>query len=61
MKLLDELEKYFEAKGDQDGDKDQDFADIMIARMVASGMSKDDAISGVYSIWSKSTYLSVLC
>ena len=47
MKLLDELEKYFEAKGDQDGDKDQDFADIMIARMVASGMSKDDAIKKV--------------
>jgi hypothetical protein len=47
MKLLDQLEKYFEAKGDQDGDKDQDFADIMIARMVASGMSKDDAIKKV--------------
>jgi hypothetical protein len=47
MKLLDQLEKYFEAKGDQHGDKDQDFADIMIARMVASGMSKDDAIKKV--------------
>jgi hypothetical protein len=47
MKLLDELEKYFEAKLDKDSDGDQDFADIMISRMVASGMSKDDAIKKV--------------
>lgn len=30
---------------DQDGDGDNDGADVMIARMVASGMSKDDAIA----------------
>jgi hypothetical protein len=43
MKLLDELEKYFEAKLDQDGDGDQDFADIMMSRMKASGMSDKEA------------------
>ena len=43
MKLLDELEKFFEAKLDQDGDGDQDFADIMMARMKASGMSDKEA------------------
>ncbi len=32
---------------DQDKDGDKDFADIMIARMVASGMSKEDAIKKV--------------
>jgi len=31
-------------KKDKDGDGDKDFADIMIARMVASGMSKEEAI-----------------
>ena len=31
-------------KKDKDGDGDNDFADIMIARMVASGMSKEEAI-----------------
>ena len=43
MKLLDELEKFFEAKLDQDGDGDQDFADVMMARMKASGMSDKEA------------------
>ena len=43
MKLIDQIEKYFEAKGDQDGDGDKDFADIMMARMKASGMSDDEA------------------
>ena len=52
MKLIDEIEKHFkelisESKGDQDSDGDKDFADIMIARMVASGMSKEDAIKKV--------------
>jgi len=36
------------AKGkDHDADGDKDFADVMIARMVASGMSKDEAIAKV--------------
>ena len=30
-------------KGDQDGDGDKDFADIMMARMKASGMSDKEA------------------
>lgn len=30
-------------KNDKDGDGDADFADIMMARMMASGMSKSDA------------------
>ena len=33
-----------EAEGDQDGDGDSDFADVMIARMVASGMPKEKAV-----------------
>ena len=32
---------------DTDNDGDKDFADIMVARMVASGMSKEDAIEKV--------------
>ena len=32
---------------DNDNDGDKDFADIMVARMVASGMSKEDAIKKV--------------
>lgn len=32
---------------DQDGDKDKDFADVMIARMMASGMSRAEAIAAV--------------
>ncbi len=35
-----------EAK-DQDGDGDNDFDDVKIARMVASGMSKEEAIAKV--------------
>lgn len=31
-------------KKDKDGDGDEDFADVMMARMMASGMSKDDAV-----------------
>lgn len=34
---------------DQDADGDKDFADVMIARMMASGMSKDKAIAKVKS------------
>lgn len=30
-------------KGDQDGDGDTDFRDVMMARMKASGMSKEEA------------------
>jgi hypothetical protein len=33
-----------EIKKDQDGDGDNDFADVMISRMVSSGKSKKDAI-----------------
>ena len=33
--------------GDKDGDGDEDFADVQIARMTASGMDKDKAIAKV--------------
>jgi len=42
--LLEEKSKKKTKKKDQDGDGDKDFADIMIARMVASGMTKAKAI-----------------
>lgn len=47
--FLKEIESKFAhlQEQDQDGDKDQDFADVQIARMVASGMSKEDAIAKV--------------
>jgi hypothetical protein len=47
--LLKELESKFKELEEQDQDKDgdKDFADVMIARMVASGMSKEDAIKKV--------------
>lgn len=47
--FLKEIESKFKEiqEQDQDGDKDQDFADVQVARMVASGMSKDDAIKKV--------------
>tara|TARA_R100000951_G_scaffold14396_3_gene11327 strand:+ start:6328 stop:7200 length:873 start_codon:yes stop_codon:yes gene_type:complete len=47
--LLKEMESKFKELEEQDQDKDgdKDFADIMIARMVASGMSKEDAIKKV--------------
>ena len=47
--FLKEIESKFKEiqEQDQDGDKDQDFADVQIARMVASGMSKEDAIAKV--------------
>jgi hypothetical protein len=47
--FLKEIESKFREiqEQDQDGDKDQDFADVQIARMVASGMSKEDAIAKV--------------
>jgi hypothetical protein len=47
--LLKQIESKFQnlQEQDQDGDKDQDFADVQIARMVASGMSKEDAIKKV--------------
>ena len=47
--LINEIEdKFLEIQEqDQDGDNDQDFAEVQIARMVASGMSKEDAIAKV--------------
>ena len=47
--LLKEIESKFKdlEEQDQDKDGDKDFADVMIARMVASGMSKEDAIKKV--------------
>ena len=47
--LLKEIESKFKEieEQDQDKDGDQDFADVMIARMVASGMSRKDAIKKV--------------
>jgi len=47
--FLKEIESKFKEiqEQDQDGDKDQDFADVQIARMVASGMSKDAAMKKV--------------
>ena len=33
--------------GDKDGDGDEDFADVQVARMVASGMDKEKAIAKV--------------
>ena len=49
--FLKEIESKFKEiqEQDQDGDKDQDFADVQIARMIASGMSKEDAIAKVKS------------
>jgi len=47
--FLKEIESKFKEiqEQDQDGDKDQDFSDVQISRMVASGMSKEDAIKKV--------------
>lgn len=47
--FLKEIESKFKdlEEQDQDKDGDKDFADVMIARMVASGMSKEDAIKKV--------------
>ncbi len=47
--FLKEIESKFKEiqEQDHDGDKDQDFADVQIARMIASGMSKEDAIAKV--------------
>jgi len=47
--FLKEIESKFAnlQEQDQDGDKDQDFADVQIARMVASGIPKKDAIAKV--------------
>ncbi|NBR26701.1 MAG: hypothetical protein EBU08_23585, partial [Micrococcales bacterium] len=39
--------KEYEPSRDKDGDGDNDFADNMIARMVASGMSREEAIKKV--------------
>ena len=43
--LLKEMQQKFKVvEQDQDKDGDKDFADVMIARMVKSGMSREDAI-----------------
>jgi hypothetical protein len=52
IKQLKELQdaylSVYEAKKiDQDGDNDTDFADVRIARMIASGMSREEAIRRV--------------
>ena len=46
--LLKEMQQKFKVvEQDQDKDGDKDFADVMIARMVKSGMSREDAIKKV--------------
>jgi hypothetical protein len=47
--LLKEIESKFKdlEEQDQDRDGDKDFADVMIARMMKSGMSREDAIKKV--------------
>ena len=46
--LLKEMQQKFKVvEQDQDHDGDKDFADVMIARMVKSGMSREDAIKKV--------------
>jgi len=51
MKWSNEIEKHFKSliseSVDQDKDGDNDFDDIKIARMMASGMSKEDALKKV--------------
>ena len=51
MKWSNEIEKHFKSlineAVDQDKDGDNDFDDIKIARMMASGMSKEDALKKV--------------
>ena len=41
--VLEEVKKKKPKRHDQDGDSDEDFADVMIARMKAGGLSDDDA------------------
>ena len=45
--ILDDAEEISEKKTDQDKDGDNDFDDVKIARMKASGMSHDDAVKKV--------------
>jgi hypothetical protein len=46
--LLKEMQQKFKVlEQDQDRDGDKDFADVMIARMMKSGMSREDAIKKV--------------
>ena len=42
--MIHTFESYVHESEDQDGDGDNDFADVSIARMIASGMSKEEAI-----------------
>jgi hypothetical protein len=51
-KLVDDIANLYQSvyeakKVDQDGDGDNDFADVRIARLIASGMSKEEAIAKV--------------
>jgi hypothetical protein len=45
--IYEAKKKEYNASRDKDGDGDNDFADNMIARMVASGMSREEAIKKV--------------
>jgi hypothetical protein len=45
--IYEAKKKDYDTSRDQDGDDDNDFADNMIARMVASGMSREEAIKKV--------------
>lgn len=45
--ILEELEALSEASRDQDGDGDEDFDDVRVARYKASGMPKGKAIAKV--------------
>lgn len=42
--MIHTFESYVHESEDLDGDGDNDFADVSIARMIASGMSKEEAI-----------------
>lgn len=42
--MIHTFESYLHESEDQDGDGDNDFADVSIARMIAGGMSKEEAV-----------------
>jgi hypothetical protein len=41
--IVTAVEEAESKKGDKDGDRDEDFADVMYSRMRAGGLSKDQA------------------
>jgi len=45
--ISEAYQNLYEKKVDQDSDGDNDFADVMIARMIAAGMSREEAIRKV--------------